>query len=339
MFPAREHHCRVRRITRLAMIALVTLVSVNVPVLSQDELSDHEVRELRDEVLKQSQFRYFDRLDENFERASGSSTPKPPPPGDQPQSGKENDPAKSRSGSGDQPASGPPANSSSKKPGDGTRPTAKTPWREATGDSIRRPSRQRPGDENRRQESAESDDLDSLLGSAGSAAGQLVAFVAQLFFWLVIVAVCVLIFGLVVMGLLNWRRQPRLQAVLSHGGTVEMADDRAPGDVAADVYLAEAMRLAGQGQFADALARLVWGGMSSIERAGWIRYRRGLTMRDYLRSTRSHPREHSAFRSLLAGYEPVGFGRRPATSDGFEQALKSYRQGFVSSSVDVEVEL
>jgi hypothetical protein len=325
--------------TRLAMIALATLVSFNAPAFSQDELSDREVRELRDEVLNQSQFRYFDRLDESIQRASSSSTPKPPPTGEHPKDGKENDPAKSRSGSGDQPAGGPQANSPPANPGDGARPTAKSSSQEAKGDSIRRPSRQRPGDENRKQESTESDDLDSLLGSAGSAASELIGFLAQLFFWLVIAAVCVLIVGLVVMGLLNWQRQPRLQAVLSGGGKIEMADDRAPGDVAADVYLAEAMRLAGQGQFADALARLVWGGMSSIERAGWIRYRRGLTMRDYLRSTRSHPREHSAFRSLLAGYEPVGFGRRPATSDGFEQALKSYRQGFVASSVDEEVEL
>lgn len=338
MFPTRKRRRSVRCLTRQVLIALVTLVSINVPVFSQEELSDHEVRKLRDEVLKQSQFRYFDRLDENFERASGSSTPKPRPTGDQPQSGKENSPAKSRSGSSDTPAGGPQANSNRTKPGSGESTNKIGSTAEAPGDGIRRPSRQRPGDENRKRENADTEELDSLLGSAGSAAGELIGFVAQLFFWLVIVAVCALILGLVVMGLLNWRRQPRLQAVLSNGGTIEMADDRAPGDVAADIYLAEAMRLAGQGEFAEALARLVWGGMSSIERAGWIRYRRGLTMRDYLRSTRSHPREQTAFRSLLAGYEPVGFGRRPATSEGFEQALKSYRQGFVSSPDEIEAD-
>lgn len=320
------------------MLALASFVTFSVSVHSQEDLTDHEVRDLRDEVLKQSQFRYFDRLDENFQRAGSSSTPRPPT-GDQSPTDKDRDPAKSRSRSGELPANGQQANSSRTQPGEGAPDNANGSTKDAAGDGVRRPSRQRPGDEKRKQETAETDGLDSLLGSAGSAASELIGFLAQLFFWLVIAVVCVLIVGLVVMGLLNWQRQPRLRAVLSEGGTIEMADDRAPGDVAADVYLAEAVRLAGQGQFAEALARLVWGGMSSIERAGWIRYRRGLTMRDYLRSTRSHPREHSAFRSLLAGYEPVGFGRRPATSDGFELALKSYRQGFVSSSTDVEVEL
>ncbi|MBX3448364.1 MAG: DUF4129 domain-containing protein [Planctomycetaceae bacterium] len=337
MLPARENRCVHGRGQRLTVLALASLFAVNVPAFAQEELTDHEVRQLRDEVLKQSQFRYFDRLDENFQRASSSSTLQPPPTGDRSQTGKENDPARSRSGSSDTPAGGPQANSNRTKPGSGESTNKNGSTAEAPGDGIRRPSRQRPGDENRKRENADTEELDSLLGSAGSAAGELIGFVAQLFFWLVIVAVCALILGLVVMGLLNWRRQPRLQAVLSNGGTIEMADDRAPGDVAADIYLAEAMRLAGQGKFAEALARLVWGGMSSIERAGWIRYRRGLTMRDYLRSTRSHPREQTAFRSLLAGYEPVGFGRRPATSEGFEQALQSYRQGFVSSSTDVEV--
>ena len=68
--------------------------------------------------------------------------------------------------------------------------------------------------------------------------------------------------------------------------------------------------------------------MSHIERAGWIRFRRGLTYRDYLRATRDHAQAHEALRDIVGTYEPLGFGRRPASGEHFTKSLERYEEGF-----------
>ena len=68
--------------------------------------------------------------------------------------------------------------------------------------------------------------------------------------------------------------------------------------------------------------------MSFIERQQWIRYRRGLTVHDYLRVLRSRPDQFAAFRQVVHVFEPVEYGRRLATEPLFTEALQGYRQGF-----------
>lgn len=70
------------------------------------------------------------------------------------------------------------------------------------------------------------------------------------------------------------------------------------------------------------------GAMSHIERQQLIRYRRGLTYRDYLTAVRRQESLFQGLRSMVRLYEPIGFGRRDATEDMFQQSLAEYRTGF-----------
>ncbi len=109
---------------------------------------------------------------------------------------------------------------------------------------------------------------------------------------------------------------------------IPLSDDRSPGELAADVYLQQALGLAQAGRFREAVGQLVLGAMSAIERAQWIRYRRGLTLHDYLRSVRSRPPQYGGLQVVVQQYEPVEYGRRQATETTFSTALDGYRQGF-----------
>ena len=60
----------------------------------------------------------------------------------------------------------------------------------------------------------------------------------------------------------------------------------------------------------------------------WIRYRRGLTFRDYLRAVRGYDRQHQYFGGMIRLYEPIGFGRRAANRESFDSVLASYLAGF-----------
>jgi len=68
--------------------------------------------------------------------------------------------------------------------------------------------------------------------------------------------------------------------------------------------------------------------MSATERSGLIRFRRGLTHRDYLRALRGRNRPHQALRTIVGVYEPICFGRRPAQIDHFQTSLDGYETGF-----------
>ena len=68
--------------------------------------------------------------------------------------------------------------------------------------------------------------------------------------------------------------------------------------------------------------------MSSLERAGVIKFRKGLTHRDYVRASRSEPVTNKAMRQMVKLYEPLGFGRRTPSREQFEQALAVYQTGF-----------
>jgi hypothetical protein len=68
--------------------------------------------------------------------------------------------------------------------------------------------------------------------------------------------------------------------------------------------------------------------MSVTERGGLIRFRRGLTHRDYLRALRARAPQYQAFRTIVAVYEPICFGRRPAEISHYHTSLDGYETGF-----------
>ncbi|HET6422446.1 MAG TPA: DUF4129 domain-containing protein [Planctomycetaceae bacterium] len=163
----------------------------------------------------------------------------------------------------------------------------------------------------------------------GNLLGGLFHAVAYLILAIIVVAILVLIAQAVMQA---WNDRPRNAAGLSQGIIGPLTHDRSPGETEADVFVQEALALARQGEFRAAIGRLVLGGMSDIERRQWIRYRRGLTVHDYLRVLRSRPEQFTGFRQVVRVFEPVEYGRKPATQPLFDAALQGYRHGFQNAS-------
>jgi hypothetical protein len=107
-----------------------------------------------------------------------------------------------------------------------------------------------------------------------------------------------------------------------------------PGEIPAEGYRERAVRLAEGGSCQAAIRELLLGSMSWIERAGWIRHRRGLTNRDYGRAARRDPRVQGALEVIVHRFEEVFFGRREASSDSFRECLAAFENGFPRAEDD-----
>lgn len=174
-------------------------------------------------------------------------------------------------------------------------------------------------------------DFDLGLGEFFGSLGALLGGSLQILAYLVLAVVCGLIVFLAARAVAELLKSRRRGPKFSPTSVVPLADDRSPGELAADLYLQRAMELAEQGHYREALGQLILGAMSAIERQQWIRYRRGLTLHDYLRSVRSRPAQYQGLQTVAAVYEPVEYGRRMASADLFSQALDGYRAGFDQS--------
>jgi len=143
----------------------------------------------------------------------------------------------------------------------------------------------------------------------------IVALLVAAVIWLIIKAV----------NAYRWRLRNRFQPLPNfEQQTLELP----PGDIPADEFRQRAEHLAQQQLFGEAIAQLLLGSMSQMERSELIRFRRGLTYRDYLRALRGHPRHRDAFRAMVQTYLPIGFGRRPATATQYHEAAAHYDQAF-----------
>ncbi|WP_339732417.1 DUF4129 domain-containing protein [uncultured Gimesia sp.] len=111
-------------------------------------------------------------------------------------------------------------------------------------------------------------------------------------------------------------------------GEVTFEQIVSPAEREVSIYLERAKTIAQTGDYHNAIIQLIYGSMSFIERAGWIRFRKGLTYRDYLRAARPHGLPGDSFRQIIRTYEPLGFGRREATREHFESTLQYYESAF-----------
>ena len=100
----------------------------------------------------------------------------------------------------------------------------------------------------------------------------------------------------------------------------------APGETPPEDFWARAQELAAGGNEKLAIRELLLGAMSSLERRGLIRHRRGLTSRDYLRATSGGMR--TSLRTIVTAFERVYFGRRAASLQTFRKCADAYREGF-----------
>lgn len=109
-----------------------------------------------------------------------------------------------------------------------------------------------------------------------------------------------------------------------------------PGEIPSDEYEHRAVEFARSGNYKSAVRELVLGSMSWIERAGLIRYRKGLTNRDYVRAVWRKPTERGSLEHIVAVFERAYFGRRTPDRVGFELCLENYQRAFISENVLVE---
>jgi hypothetical protein len=168
--------------------------------------------------------------------------------------------------------------------------------------------------------------LGDLLSKAGGAVSGL-GRVLQALAYAVLAALGALIIWLVVKAVNRFRA--RGNTGLGRRRNYEEGEaDIPPGDLPGDEYLRRARELAEQGLFREAIAQLILGAMSFTERSGLIRFRRGLTHRDYLRALRGRNEQHQALRTIVAVYEPICFGRQPAQLGHFDTSLDGYQTGF-----------
>jgi hypothetical protein len=101
-----------------------------------------------------------------------------------------------------------------------------------------------------------------------------------------------------------------------------------PGELPANLYEHRALQLAADGNYQAAVRELLLGSMSWIERAGLVKYRRGLTNRDYVRSVWRRREKRDAFAVVALEFERIYFGRRTATEQRFLNCLEHFRGAF-----------
>lgn len=101
-----------------------------------------------------------------------------------------------------------------------------------------------------------------------------------------------------------------------------------PGELAASTYESRAVQFASAGNYRSAIRELLLGSMSWIERAGLIRYRKGLTNRDYVRSVWRRTDKREGYLTTASQFEFVYFGRRTPTAEMFETCLTSFQGAF-----------
>jgi hypothetical protein len=168
-----------------------------------------------------------------------------------------------------------------------------------------------------------------------SALGKFIGGLFQVIGWIFIAVIVGVMVFMVVKGIMSgiaWYQNrdqnletPGSESAVNEG---ELEPETSPAEIPADVYVTRARELAGSGKYRDAVSQLLLGAMSNIERAGLIRFRKGLTYRDYTRAVRGKMQMHQSMRTMVKIYEPLGFGRRVPTESHFEESLSGYMAGF-----------
>lgn len=145
------------------------------------------------------------------------------------------------------------------------------------------------------------------------------------------VLLVVLVFVTLVVARVIRKRDRQQVFAMTHAG--QLAEDVseitvAPGELPPAVYESRAMRLAAGGDYRAAIRELLLGSMSWLERSSLIRFRRGLTNRDYYRSIWRRPEKRQAWVATASQFELVYFGRRQPTQEMFETCLIEFQGAF-----------
>lgn len=325
------------RIARLVLYGLtwLMLLAGSTGSATARELNDDEIKSRAAEILQGRAYRYFRRLGPG--EGSGPVTEQLPfeqQPGDPAAGGDGNGGADRDGQAGGRNGNG------NRQFGDGPdgqnrgRDLERMPeWqrrmaeRQANREADQAPPNWKP--RSGRDVNGSSGSTSGSVFSASDGAGVLSSIMMVLAWCTVGVAVAFIVF-IIIRSVANMSEKlPENEGVSElQDAAMEEVLEAPPGQLAADVYVKRARQLASKGMYREAIVQLLLGAMSSIERAGLLRFRRGLTLRDYLRAVRATPNPHSSLRSMIRIYEPLGFGRRDATRKHFELTLAGYEQGF-----------
>lgn len=161
--------------------------------------------------------------------------------------------------------------------------------------------------------------------------GALIGNVLQFLAYVSVIVTCGLILYLLfrsLKGLERKRKSTKSAVNPDLQGSLTLDEIVSPAERESSLYLQRAQALAQEGDYHNAIIQLLYGSMSYIERSGWIRFRKGLTYRDYIRAARPHGLPGDSLRQMIRTYEPLGFGRRQATREHFESTLKHYESAF-----------
>jgi len=170
----------------------------------------------------------------------------------------------------------------------------------------------------------------------GGCAGGAGSLASGLLYLLVILA------GVFVIGLIAWtiarhwkkKDEDDLDDLLDEEA---MMPSTPPGEEPSSEYLLRALALSEAGDHRGAIRQLLLGCMSWIERHGLIRYRKGLTNRDYLRVVYRREAQREGMSGVIKEFEQIYFGRRDATADRFDRSLSGFRSGFEKDEGQAEL--
>lgn len=166
-------------------------------------------------------------------------------------------------------------------------------------------------------------------GSSGAAGAGASVFLKVLMFAMIalIVVVIVVVIVIIVRSLDRSKRELKsldLPVSLDQAAGISVP----PGEQAVSIYEQRAEQYAAEGNYRAAIRELLLGSMSWIERAGLIRFRKGLTNRDYIRVIWRNEPHRQSYYTIATNFELVYFGRRTATQEMYQTSLAGFQGAF-----------
>lgn len=155
----------------------------------------------------------------------------------------------------------------------------------------------------------------SSVGSAGS--GTIAGFRIAI----IVVLLAAASFGLVK---LLKRRQGRNRK--KEDDVREVLGEELPDDITSDELLANARKLARDGDFRSAIRRAYIALLCELEQRGKVRLHRAKTNRDYLDELKPEQSLYPAFSVMTGAFEHVWYGQEPATESEFSDFITLYQE-------------
>ena len=144
--------------------------------------------------------------------------------------------------------------------------------------------------------------------------------------WLLLMPAAILIAALVFVGraVMSSAREKRVDK--EESVMPRFAPGSAPGERTPGEYWRHAQELADRRDYKGAIRQLLLAAMSTLERRGLIRFRKGLTNRDYIWAAKGA--SQASLTTIVRQFEHVYFGRREATADGYSECRRELEKSF-----------